>query len=656
MACKHFPGHGATDVDSHLGVPVIRKTRQQLDATELVPFRRAFAANVDAVIIAHIALPDITGEELPSCVSPQIANDMLRTELGFEGVAVSDCLEMQATLKTLGIARATPMAAKAGCDIMMICHTYERQKEGIEALIEAVKEGSISKEQIARSAARVEKMKDRYLSWETALREPDTALPPALVKAHANLSRISYEASITVVRDDKHLLPLSGVIQASDTILLLTPVVKPLNRSIDQSYPVDPFETLGKAIADRHPRVRHAPYTAHGLTPTHETLIRQANAIILATSNGNRLPYQIAMARHVAKICGNKPLVAIAVCNPYDLASDHTGIVIVLLHLTIVGTYICTYEYTAKALETAVAVMFGEIGAHGILPVSVPGAMVERDQRRWRVEDWNDRRDLYPTVDLWQECLGDNWPMDAHTLSVMLAGRPQPLAKHFVVRDGKSNTLLGFAATYAMQAGGPEDRYVIGSLACLMVLPSRRNLGIGLSLHDHVMRYFKTKVDPTLRQVQLGSIFPRFFPGLPTNIPRRQQAWFRHRGWKLPPAGQGSCADVFADLTVFKVPMEVMQPHQEAGVTFRACMEEEFDKVMEFETANFTKYPGWIEAHHALKETGFVGDLMLAVGKEGQYLASVIAYSPTENNPIARLLPWPRLLGTPHPFSTKSNS
>ena len=289
--------------------------------------------------------------------------------------------------------------------------------------------------------------------------------------------------------------------------------------------------------------------------------------------------------------------------------------------------------------------MFGELHAHGILPVSVPGSMVERDQRRWRVEDWNARRDLYPTVDLWQECLGDNWPMDAHTLSVML-DRPQPWAKHFVVRDGKTNTLLGFAATYAIQAGAVEDRYVIGSLACLMVLPSRRNLGIGLSLHDHVMKFLKTGVDPTLRQAQLGSIFPRFFPGLPTNIPRRQQAWFRHRGWKLPPAGQGTCSDVYCDLATFKVPVEVMRPHQEAGVTFRPCTTEEFDKVMEFETANFTKYPGWIEAHQALKDTDHVGDLMIAVDKDGHYLASAIAYSPMENNPIARLLPWPRLIGT----------
>jgi beta-N-acetylhexosaminidase len=309
-----------------LGVPVIRKTRQQLDATELVPFRRAFAANVDSVIVAHIALPDITGEELPSCLSPRIARDMLRNELGFEGVAVSDCLEMQATLKTVGMARSVPMAAKAGCDVMMICHTYERQKEGIESLLEAVKSGNISIEQVTKSAERVAKMKDRYLSWETALSTPDNTLAPALVQQHADLSRISYEASLTVVRDDKNLIPLNNVIQDSDIILLLTPVVKPLNRSIDQSYPVDPFETLGKAIAVRHPRVRHAPYTAHGLSPTHETLIRQANAIIIATSNGNRLPYQIAMARHVAGVSGNKPLVAIAVCNPYDLASDRTGI------------------------------------------------------------------------------------------------------------------------------------------------------------------------------------------------------------------------------------------------------------------------------------------------------------------------------------------
>jgi len=310
---------------------VIRKTKQQLDATELVPFRRAFAANVDAVIIAHIALPDITGEELPSCLSPRIAHDMLRNELGFEGVAVSDCLEMQATLKTVGMEKSVPMAAKAGCDVMMICHTYERQKEGIEALISQVKDGSIPIEQVSKSAERVAKMKDRYLSWDIALRDPDVSLPPALVQQHTDLSRISYEASVTVVRDDKKLIPLSGVIQSNDIVLLLTPVVKPLNRSIDQSYPVDPFETLGKAIAARHPRVRHAPYTAHGLTPTHETLIRQANAIIIATSNGNRLPYQIAMARHVAAAAGQKPLVAIAVCNPYDLATDRSGMLPSLL-------------------------------------------------------------------------------------------------------------------------------------------------------------------------------------------------------------------------------------------------------------------------------------------------------------------------------------
>lgn len=159
------------------------------------------------------------------------------------------------------------------------------------------------------------------------------------------------------------------------------------------------------------------------------------------------------------------------------------------------------------------------------------------------------------------------------------------------------------------------------------------------------MKFLKVGVDESLRQAQLGSIFPRFFPGLPTNIPRRQQAWFRHRGWKLPKAGQGTCSDVYADLTTFKTPLEVMRPHEEAGVTFRPCTPEEFEQVMVFETENFTKYPGWIEAHQALKDTDHVGDLMIAVDKEGRYLASAIAYSPMENNPIARLLPWPRLIG-----------
>jgi beta-N-acetylhexosaminidase len=272
----------------------------------------------------------------------------------------------------------------------------------------------------------------------------------------------------------------------------------------------------------------------------------------------------------------------------------------------------------------------------------VPGNMIERDQRRWRIDEWN-LRDLYYTVDLWKECL-DDWPMDAHTLSVML-NRPEPFAKHFVVRDGKTNNLLGFAATYCIQAGPAEDSYFIGSLACLLVLPSRRNLGIGLSLHDHVMRFLKTRSNPSFRKVQLGSIFPRFFPGLPTDIPRRQQAWFRHRGWKLPTHGEPTCSDLYCDLTAFAPPPDTVRPHVEAGVTFRACTPAEFDAVMQFERAHFTKYPGWIEAHLALRESGCVEDLILAVDAEGKYLASAIAYCPNNDNPIGKLLPWPRLIG-----------
>jgi beta-N-acetylhexosaminidase len=280
--------------------------------------------------------------------------------------------------------------------------------------------------------------------------------------------------------------------------------------------------------------------------------------------------------------------------------------------------------------------------AHGILPVSVPGFMVECEQRRWKVEEWTARRDLYPTLDLWQECLGDTWPMDAQTLLAIL-DRQHPTPKHFVVRESKGNKLLGFAATFAIQSGVGGE--VFGNLACLMVLPSRRNLGIGLSLHDHSMRYLRTGVHPSLKRVQLGSIFPRLWPGLPTDIPRRQHAWFRHRGWNLPPYGQGNCYDGIVDLTTFQAPIDVIQPHQEAGITFRRATMEEFDKIMEFESANWGNLPGWIQVHQSTKESGLVEDIMVAVDKEGNYLASAIAYLANGDNPISSLFAWPRLIG-----------
>lgn len=121
------------------------------------------------------------------------------------------------------------------------------------------------------------------------------------------------------------------------------------------------------------------------------------------------------------------------------------------------------------ALETAAAVIFGERHAPGVLPIRVPGAPALRQQRSWFVEVWEKRRDLFASADLWRDCLGRKWPLDASTLSALL-DRPGQ-SKHFVVRHTMTNELLGLAVTYTIMSGPNE---MIGSLALLIVKPSHR--------------------------------------------------------------------------------------------------------------------------------------------------------------------------------------
>ena len=185
----------------------------------------------------------------------------------------------------------------------------------------------------------------------------------------------------------------------------------------------------------------------------------------------------------------------------------------------LVGTYICTYEYTKPALEAAAAVLFGEKPASGILPFQ---RSTNRQQRRWLVEDWEKRRDLYASADLWKDCLGDEWPLDESTLSVLL-DRPGS-AHHFVVKNPSNNELLGLCVTYTIAAG----QTLFGSLAVLLVRPTHRNLGIGLSLHDVAVKALRNIRG--ISAIQLGSIFPRFFPGLPVDLPAGDLDWFAHRG------------------------------------------------------------------------------------------------------------------------------
>lgn len=153
---KHFPGHGDTQADSHLELPRQPAERARLDAVELVPFRAALAEPALAVMTTHILFPALD-PELPSTLSRRILTGLLREELGFDGLVVTDCLEMKGIADHWGPEETAVLAIEAGADMLLVCHTKETQARMHAALCRAVREGRLTEERLAQSVARIER-------------------------------------------------------------------------------------------------------------------------------------------------------------------------------------------------------------------------------------------------------------------------------------------------------------------------------------------------------------------------------------------------------------------------------------------------------------------------------------------------------------------
>lgn len=171
-ACgKHFPGHGDTSVDSHLDLPVVEHPPDRLRRVEFVPFREAIRAGVATIMTAHILVPSLD-EEKPATLSRRVVYDLLRDELNFEGVILSDDLEMKALAKSYTVAEAAVQAILAGCDGVLICRALsddrsrdiEVQAVALEALVHAVEDGTIPYKRLEDALARSRRAKERFLT------------------------------------------------------------------------------------------------------------------------------------------------------------------------------------------------------------------------------------------------------------------------------------------------------------------------------------------------------------------------------------------------------------------------------------------------------------------------------------------------------------
>jgi beta-N-acetylhexosaminidase len=360
---KHFPGHGDTAVDSHYGLPVINKSRSQLDAVELVPFRKAVAEGIEMVMTAHISLPQLAGSDLPATLSPDTVN-ILRQDLGFDGVIMTDCLEMDGIRATHGTEQGAVMAFQAGVDNVMICHTYEVQAASVDRVCDAVASGKLSSQSIDASLARLAALKDRYTSWDEALARRDTADLETVNAASKELADRVYAESVTVVREEPGLIPLP---RAAKTVFLSPGPNVPQGGAVDSGVAIQPTRvpwtasTFSDAIKKYNAKIESIRFVDAQLDDETWRKLDEADVVIVATRNAKESPYQSELTMEVVRRLGSAKIAVVATCNPYDF-----------LDVPQVSTYLATYEPTYEAFAAAADVLYGESKPVGVLPVAHP--------------------------------------------------------------------------------------------------------------------------------------------------------------------------------------------------------------------------------------------------------------------------------------------
>ncbi|HVY95097.1 MAG TPA: glycoside hydrolase family 3 N-terminal domain-containing protein, partial [Bryobacteraceae bacterium] len=355
VTAKHFPGHGDTATDTHMNLATITVDRPRLESVEWTPFRAAITSGVDAIMTAHIAVPALDESGLPSTLSPKILSGILRDELNFQGIIVTDALDMGGIVNGFGAGDASVRALEAGADVLLM---PADPKAAIDAVQAAVKSGRITQARIERSVMRLLRAKaqlglatSKLVNLEQLTGRVDT---PA---SNAAAQRIA-DRSVTLVRNEGGLVPLRDT---TDTAFYTL---------VESASSVE-----GNAFVDAlHTRAPHAEIVRADSSMTEAEI----NTLVQRGSESKRFVIaafaSVAPKRGTAALSGflprlvddliatKKPIAFIAMGNPY-LLRNFPG----------VPAYLATYSTVPPSETAAARALFGDILINGKLPVSIPG-------------------------------------------------------------------------------------------------------------------------------------------------------------------------------------------------------------------------------------------------------------------------------------------
>jgi beta-N-acetylhexosaminidase len=355
---KHFPGHGSVAGDSHHGLPVATVDGATVRTRELAPFRAGIRAGARLVMLGHLAVPAVTGGRvLAATLAPEIAVDLLRGELGFAGVSVTDALDMGALGAIADLPEIVSQSARAGVDLMLANHPFELEEQALGRLAADAQGGSLDATAVRRSRRRIDALR-RWLGRAPA----QPGLDVVASAAHVALAREIAERAVTLVRDRAALLPMRPPSDGPWRIAVLAP------RPVDLT-PADTSSYAGMGLADALRDALESAGQAASveafeapLDPDPEAIAElrrsaaEATVTIVGTVDALVHPAQARLAE--ALVDGGNPVVAVALRTPFDI-----------LAYPAVDTYACSYGIQPPNLRAVADALLGHIPFRGRLPV-----------------------------------------------------------------------------------------------------------------------------------------------------------------------------------------------------------------------------------------------------------------------------------------------
>ncbi|MEI6093803.1 MAG: beta-N-acetylhexosaminidase, partial [bacterium] len=340
---KHFPGHGNTSGDSHFETLVTNRSLDELKKNDLKPFYEAIKNGVDAIMTAHIAVPSIDNSGVPATLSKKIITGLLRKEMSYNGLVVTDDMEMRPVTKDWPIGKAAVHAVIAGCDMIIVVWTDSAKKEVYESLLSAAKENIISEARIDDSVRRILRVKIKRQLFDNTP-DPNIAEVKKIVgnKFHQQISRLIAQKSITIVKNMKNIIPL-------------------LNKK-GQVVVLSPFSYLSTIL--------RSSGLNNNLVKMDVKLDSYQRAVVLKEAlgyQGKIDAYIIAVVddsqAQVAKILKQKskvPVIVASLDSPYIYSTVKDA-----------DAYLCAYSFRTQALRALANVITGNAKADGKLPVSI---------------------------------------------------------------------------------------------------------------------------------------------------------------------------------------------------------------------------------------------------------------------------------------------